>query len=98
MNLVLVVIWGELVSLFVTASSIVIRNGHFVFTFAFLLKLILLIINSFDMVKNSISPTDFLSETAMGDISGQLTLLLTLFMVTLTIGLVRKGMKRVGDI
>ncbi|WP_085768682.1 hypothetical protein [Levilactobacillus brevis] len=98
LNLFLVFIWGGLFSLFVTASSIFIRNGHFVFTFAFLLQLILLIINAFGMVKNSISPTDFLSETAMGDISGQLTLLLTLFMVTLTIGLVRKGMKRVGDI
>ncbi|WP_125545774.1 hypothetical protein [Levilactobacillus lindianensis] len=98
LNLIMVFLWGGLYALFTTAISLNLNNRFFSLSVGLLIQMSLLLFQGLHVTPYSLSPADFLKQTAMSDISLGTTLATTIVSIGCTMILLRLGREKLSDL
>lgn len=98
LNVTMVFLWGGLYALFTTAISLILRNRFFSLSIGLLIQMALLLFQGLQVTAYSLSPADFLKQTAMSDVSLGTTLATTIVAIGITAVLLKLGRKKLSDL
>lgn len=90
----LVFIWGALLSCLVMGLSFFITNSFVIFSGLVLMQIGALILDTFQWLPGSLAPANMLKESANASVNGGLTIVLTVGLLGLTLGVIAIGWRR----
>jgi len=89
---------GGLYALFTTGISLILSNRFFALSVGLLIQMALLLLQGLQVTEYSLSPADFLKQTAMSDVSLGTTLTITSATIGITMVLLKIGRKNISDL